>query len=79
MINEQIQHKLKTNKKRILNEIKNIKEALADIEEMLDNDSFGGARLSAWTDGYVGRDVNKVAAMLMRQSTLLEVLAIIEE
>jgi hypothetical protein len=79
MINEQIQHELKTNKKRIEMELKNIREALSDIEAMLANDSFGGSRLSTWTDGYVGRDVNKLSTLLMRQTTLLETLAIMEE
>jgi hypothetical protein len=60
-------------------ELKNIREALSDIEVMFDNNSFGGSRLSTWTDGYVGRDVNKLSTLLMRQTTLLETLAIMEE
>jgi hypothetical protein len=79
MVDEQIQHELKFNKKRIENEVKNIEEALQDIKNMLADNQFGGSRLATWTDGYVARDVAKIASLLMRQGTLLEVADALEE
>ena len=76
---EELQYELQQNKKRIAQEAIALERALKDLKAMLDNDQFGGTGLSNWTQGYIARDVSKIASSLARQRSLLDALAIIED
>lgn len=77
-MNEELQYTIAQNKKSIKSSIADIEEALKGLKAMLDEDSFGGSKLTTWIDGYVARDISKVSALLSRQAALIEVSTMIE-
>lgn len=75
----ELEYLAQQNKRAIESEIKNIEVALSGLKAMLSGDNFGGSGLSTWTEGYVGRDIAKIGALLARQSTLIEASMITKE
>jgi hypothetical protein len=74
----ELENTAKQNKRSLENNIKSLEEALNDLKLMLSEDTIGGARASTWTDGYVGRDVAKISALLARQQALMETIEIVK-
>jgi hypothetical protein len=53
-------------------EMKNVVEAVLALQEAVDSNNWQDADITAWTDGYLSRDVSKVAALLARHKALAE-------
>ncbi len=68
----ELEYTQKQTQNAIKMEMKNVVEAVLALQEAVESNNWENIDLTEWTDGYLSRDISKVAALLARHKALAE-------